>query len=635
MEHPPLNDSSKKFDHPFSSDVENNQLYDFFKQSPTPMVILEGPQHFIKLANPPYERLVQRKVVGKTMLEAFSEDEVRHLIPRLDEVYSTGKPFVGREVPLNIRNLHGEIEEHWVNVNYFPYFDEDGKVKGILCDAHEVTDQVHAKIVIQESEARFRQIANTLPNILWTARPDGFIDWQSDKYSEYTGLSTLTKYDSSVSPLHPDDVHITAKKWNHSIATGEVFEVEHRMRRHTDGQYRWQLAKGLPIRDDHGNIIQWVGSTTDIHDLKMAHESLKTSEEQFRTLANSLPLIIWTARTDGFVDWYNDWWYKYLGQGRGTVWDDPEKQPMHPDDISRTWLLWNESLKTGKLFEIEQRFKQGSSGKYRWHLVRGVPVKDENGKILRWVGANVDINDHKDLLQKLQEEKDVRERFVATLSHDLRTPLTSAKLTAQVIRRTFAHEEKVMRSSDRIISNIDRVDSMIQDLLDASRLSAGEPLPLVCEDCELSTVVHSTMEDLRQIHGNRFNVIEDSTDIKGFWDCNGIKRIIENLCNNAIKYGDPHLPITVRISCHSKDIVDLSVHNFGKPIPSEEIKHLFEPYRRAADAHTTGKKGWGIGLMLVKGVVDAHNGHIEVTSKKEEGTTFSIKLPVKFTSSCN
>jgi PAS domain S-box-containing protein len=604
------------------------QFYDFFIQSPTPMVIIEGPDYLIKLANHPYENLVKRKVTGKKVLEAFTKEEVKDFIPRLDNVYKTGKPTIGKELPFIITDEKGEKKEHWLNFSYFPHFDEYGKIKGILADVHDVSDQVIARKKIQESESKFRQIANKLPNIVWTATPEGEIDWQSDKYYEYTGLSPMTKFDSKNTPLHPDDVATTAQKWNAAITSGEFFETEHRIKRKSTGDYRWNLAKALPVKDEFGNIIRWVGSTTEIDDLKSAQETLKRSESQFRTLANSLPLIIWTANPDGFVDWYNDWWYKYLGMPRDTKWDDPETSPMHPDDVKKTIPIWNESITTGKEYNIEQRFKRGSDGQYRTHLVRGSPIKNEHGEIIKWVGANTDIQDHKEFVDKLQNERVLRERFVAALSHDLRTPITSVKLSAQTLRRSSS-DEKVLRTSDRMVANLDRLDSMIQDLLDANRLSAGEELPLHQELCDLSDIVHITLEELRHIHGNYFEIIEDRPHVKGNWDPDALRRIIENLCNNAIKYGDKDLPITIHYGCISKEMAFLSVHNYGKPITEDEIKLLFKPYSRTADAQASGKRGWGIGLMLVKGLVDAHDGSINVTSSKENGTTFKLKLPLK------
>jgi PAS domain S-box-containing protein len=508
-----------------------------------------------------------------------------------------------------------------------PVFNKTNDFIGWMGTTTDIHQQKIAEQELKQNEAKFKQIVNAVPHILWTAKPDGLIDWENEKFHEYTGLRTSTKFDSNESPLHPDDIVPTAKRWSHSISSGEVFEIEHRIKRKSDGKYYWHLAKGVPVKNDHGKIVHWVGSSTNVHDRKIFSDALERSEQEFRLLANALPQIIWTSTPEFEVDWYNDWWYSYLQSPRGTKWDDPEKLPMHPEDVARTKLKIEESIRTGDDFLMEQRFRRGSDGLYRWHLVRAVPIKDEEGTITKWIGANTDIHDHKILVNKLQEEKELRERVVAALSHDLRTPLTSAKLTAQVMRRSYVQNEKITRSTDRIVSNLDRVDRMIQDILDASRLSAGESLPLVLQDCDLTSEIHLTVEELRHLHGNRFEIIEDHSDLQGKWDCGGIRRILENLCNNAVKYGDHELPITIRIGRSSNDEVTLSVQNHGTPIPSDEIKQLFEPYTRSPGAQSSKKKGWGIGLMLVKGVVDAHGGTVAVSSAKDKGTTFTIRFP--------
>ncbi|MDQ3234618.1 MAG: PAS domain S-box protein, partial [Pseudobdellovibrionaceae bacterium] len=142
------------------------------------------------------------------------------------------------------------------------------------------------------------------------------------------------------------------------------------------------------------------------------------SEAQAREIANNLPTIVWTARPDGYVDWYNDWWYEYLGQPRGTEWDDPEKTPMHPDDVPPTLKIWNECLRTGSFYTMEQRFRRASDGQYRWHVVRGIPFRDENGNITKWIGGNTDIHDAKCLAEELKvakQELEEKSRLLETV----------------------------------------------------------------------------------------------------------------------------------------------------------------------------------------------------------------------------
>ncbi len=365
----------------------------------------------------------------------------------------------------------------------------------------------------------------------------------------------------------------------------------------------------------------------EIHELEEHKRMLQESEERFRQIANALPQIIWTATADFYVDWYNDWWFVYLGLPCGTRWDDADTLPMHPDDVELTRIRLREAVKTGHDFLMEQRFRRGSDGQYRWHLVRGVPVRDSSGRITKWIGSNTDIHEQKILVEKLQEERELRERFVATLSHDLRTPLTAAKMNAQLIIRKGSDPEILYKAAVRISENIDRSDRMIRDLLDANRLNAGEQLPLDVSECDLNGLVLTTLDELAQIYGDRF-VVEVAENIIGRWSCSGIKRIIENLCNNAIKYGSNERSVAVRISREGSEHVMISVHNWGNPIAPHDQATLFQQYRRTDSAMAGKQRGWGLGLSLVRGLAEAHGGEVRVESSPEKGTTFFVKLPI-------
>ncbi len=372
------------------------------------------------------------------------------------------------------------------------------------------------------------------------------------------------------------------------------------------------------IRDEKGSISGVATVTRDLRGEKQA-------EQRFTQIANALPQIIWTATPDFVVDWYNDWWFKYLGLPRGTRWDDPDTLPMHPEDVERTRPRLKEAVETGKDFLMEQRFRCGSDGQYRWHLVRGVPLRDADGRIVKWIGANTDIHDQKVFTARLEEERELRERFVATLSHDLRTPLTAAKLNAHMVARKAGDPTVLYKLAARISENLDRADQMISDLLDANRIRAGEPLPIEVSKCELSALAQGTLEELSLLHGDRF-VLDAPELLQGYWSCSGIRRIIENLCNNAIKYGARDRPVTVRLAQSGQDEVSISVHNWGSPIAPEEQKALFQLYRRAGSAQVRAQKGWGLGLTLVEGLAKAHRGSVRVESTEEAGTTFTVSL---------
>jgi PAS domain S-box-containing protein len=266
------------------------------------------------------------------------------------------------------------------------------------------------------------------------------------------------------------------------------------------------------------------------------------------------------------------------------------------------------------------------------------PIKDQSGIIQGTVITFRDVTqkikearEKEETLIDLWEEKEVREKFVATLTHDLRSPITAAKISAQLIMRRMNDEAAVQDKAIRIINSINRADQMIQDLLDANRIRAGEKIPLDLKKLNLLTEIEETLLDLSTIHGDYFT-ISAPAPVVGYWDKLGIRRMLENLVNNAIKYGTPHSQITLSLTSAS-DQATISVHNIGNPISPKDQSTLFRPYRRTLSAHQSAQKGWGLGLTLVRGVAEAHGGSVQVSSSPDTGTTFSVTLPLDCRSS--
>lgn len=226
----------------------------------------------------------------------------------------------------------------------------------------------------------------------------------------------------------------------------------------------------------------------------------------------------------------------------------------------------------------------------------------------------------------LQNQRELRERFVSLLSHDLRTPLSAVKISAQIIQRQPEATETSLTFAARIVSNVNRMDQMISDLLDANRIRSGEKLPLKLESFDLYTLIKKTIDELATVHGERFS-LKSPVSIIGHWDSRSVRRIIENLCNNAVKYGAAEAPINLTIS-QTPNEISISVQNTGEIICPEDQKALFKQYHRSENAQGSNKKGWGIGLTLVRGVAEAHGGTANLTSDLDSGTTFTVRLPI-------
>jgi signal transduction histidine kinase len=219
--------------------------------------------------------------------------------------------------------------------------------------------------------------------------------------------------------------------------------------------------------------------------------------------------------------------------------------------------------------------------------------------------------------------RDIQEQLSHTLVHDLRTPITVAKASAQMILRRPDDVDNCINKASRIVGNMDRIDNMIRDLLDASRIRAGQGLPLEFNECDLDWIVREVAEELNSAHPDRIKLVS-SGQCQGYWNQNGLRRMLENLVNNALKYGHEHAPVTIYLS-QTAQTATIKVHNQGAAIASDERDILFQQYRRSRTIES--EVGWGLGLTVVKGMVDAHQGSIEVQSEEGHGTSFTIDLP--------
>ena len=267
------------------------------------------------------------------------------------------------------------------------------------------------------------------------------------------------------------------------------------------------------------------------------------------------------------------------------------------------------------------------------------PLRDEREQVHGIVAVLHDVTDRVRDRQRLQDneqrlettvadleqERDLRERFVAMLTHDLRTPLHAAKMCAAVIRKKAADTDVVHNFAGRIADNLTRAGEMIRNLLDANRLKAGERLAIEVEACNLNEIAADTLADLSTLHGDRF-VLQAQATIEGHWSKSEIRRILENLCLNAIKYGAAYRPVRVTL-LREDERVAIEVHNEGAPISAADQQKLFQPFQRLGAVRIGEAVGWGLGLTLVKGIAEAHGGGVSVESSFEQGTIFRVTLP--------
>jgi signal transduction histidine kinase len=219
-----------------------------------------------------------------------------------------------------------------------------------------------------------------------------------------------------------------------------------------------------------------------------------------------------------------------------------------------------------------------------------------------------------------------REQFVATLTHDLRGPLTAAKAAAGLIVRK-PQSPDVARWANRVLESMDRADAMTRDLLDVSRVRAGGKLKLEVAEHDVLEIVRDVVERLETLHGDRFVIADTAEGVRSYCSREAISRALENLLNNAIKYGGKDTPVIIRIRERLGRLL-LHVDNHGSYIPVDQREQLFQAFRRSTHAESGAQAGWGLGLAVVRAVAEAHGGSVGVDSAPEWGTSFVIDIPL-------
>jgi signal transduction histidine kinase len=252
----------------------------------------------------------------------------------------------------------------------------------------------------------------------------------------------------------------------------------------------------------------------------------------------------------------------------------------------------------------------------------GGPVRRLLGTVADRLAHVLDILERhhaaNDELHRLSDERSLRERFVAALAHDLRGPLAAAKLSLDVVLKNLSRPDLV-QSARRAVQSIARADGMMRDLLDASRVRAGQPLPLELAGCDLRSLVQEIVDELAPQYGPRFNV-QVEPGIAGVWCARELRRALWNLLMNAIRHGSHERPIVIN-GVHEPTCVRLTVQNEGPAISHDALDRIFDPYQRV------GGDGWGLGLTLVRACAEAHGGSVSVSSGEGGPTTFTIRLP--------
>jgi PAS domain S-box-containing protein len=321
-------------------------------------------------------------------------DLVRKIVHRAS---TDGEDF---EVKYRIRLLNGLVKH--LHVIAHPWKNSTGNLEfvGAVTDITATTQAVEA---LRRSEEHLREVIETIPAMAWTALPDGSIDFVSRSWLEYMDFSMEDWLGTGrQAAIHPDDIERTAQKWQAALATGEPYECEMRTRT-ASGSYRWCLSRAVPLRDESGKIVKWYAANTDIEDRKRAEEVLRESERSVRLIIDCIAGLVAINAPDGQVKYVNSQTLEYFGRTLEELKGWGTSDAVHPDDLPQVVAAWTYSVETGGTFDADQRLR-GADGAYRWFHIRGLPLRDAQGRIIRWYTLLTDIDERKRAEAKLRDE---------------------------------------------------------------------------------------------------------------------------------------------------------------------------------------------------------------------------------------
>jgi len=626
-------------------------------ESPIAMAIFRGKDYIIEMANKTLMEDIwqkeEKEFLGKPLLEVFPELHNQKYPELLQEVLNSGKTIRENESPAYV-DVKGELKKFYLDYEYTALYEKDGKASGIMCTVYDVTSRVKARKKVETAEERARLAAEIGEIATWDLNLLTRKLIYSNNILEIFGFEKNTKisHQDIRKRIYAEDEQIVVSAMEEALATG-IYKYEARIVK-TDNSIGWIKVHGKVFFDDHNNPVKMLGTVMDSTIEKDIQQVLMKSEKKFRLLADSMPQLIWTSDTLGNLNYFNETFYNYSGVSREEIEKHGWLQIVHPDDREENIKLWMESVKSGHDFLFIHRFKRYDD-EYRWQLSRAIAQVDESGKIQMWVGTSTDIEEQKNFTNRLEEQilerttqLELKNRdlvnmnielqsFAYISSHDLQEPLRKIQTFAS--RLADLDEQNISANAKTYLSRIEisakRMQNLIQDLLTYSRANSAER---VFTKVKINEIAEEVLSDFSDRIEEKNAVVEYGNLGEAILIQFQFRQLFHNLIENALKFSKPGVPPRVKILTQKidgrslqnaefkdKTYLHLQVSDEGigfEPIYKEKIFEVFQRLNTEAEY-----RGTGIGLAIVKKIVDNHKGFIEVSSEKGEGSTFNIYIP--------
>jgi PAS domain S-box-containing protein len=587
----------------------------------------------------------REEYVGRRISEFHVDEDV--ICDILDKL-SAGEKLV--DYPARLRCKNGDVKDVLIDSSVLW---KDGRFVHTRCFTRDVTEKKRAETALADARAQLDAALEAGAIATWTC------DIQGNRLHAGGHLARLFNLPASAADggrvddytrsIHPDDLPRVMEALDRAVQGDAEYEADYRIMQ-AGGALRWVTARGRTERDATGRPVRMPGVLVDITERKRLEEnlqarlaelaaanrhkeqllaSLRESELKFRLLADTIPQLAWTARADGYIFWYNRRWYEYTGttpeQVEGSGWQTLHDPAVLPEVLQR----WRASIASGEPFEMIFPLK-GADGGFRPFLTRVNPLRASDGHILYWFGTNTDISEIKRMEQALREADHRKDEFLAILAHELRNPLAPIRNALQILNMPRVDPATAAQARDIMERQLQAMVRLVDDLLDVARVMRGK-IELRREPVELSTLIAravETVQPLLHIKGHRLEVLISNESLVVNGDAIRLTQVISNLLTNSAKYTEENGEIRVSAARDRTDVV-LRVGDSGVGIAPEVLPHIFELFVQGDHTAVKGQGGLGIGLTLVKNLVDMHGGSVEARSRGTgTGSEFTVRLPL-------
>ena len=591
-------------------------------------------QHFLEFIGLPLAA-----IAGENFYRLFHPDDVARLASEWHDIMATKNV---REVDGRIRRADGRFRR--CSLRQKPNLDIEGNVVkwyGVVLDIEDrkkAEDELEqTKSALAASEENLRLIIDSLPVLVWSARPDGSADFVNQSWLDYAGLPADQILEWGFLNLyHPDDIPEMVEIWKRDLEHSDSTQLKGRIRG-ADGRYRWFYFSGRKLTDANG-FVRWFGVNIDIENLQYAENALRESEAALREserklnlIINTIPAMAWSCTPDGQLEYWNQNLIDFVGLPFEEIVGYGFYRMFHPDDVDRMRMTWEDIIATRQGRPVDARIRR-ADGEYRWFNLQQNPLLDADGDVVRWYGVVVDIEDRKRAEESLRQSQSNLAQvtrmttigeLAVSIAHEINQPLfaivTNAGTCLRWLQDGLVDLKQARLAAERVVHDGHRAGEIV-----ASIRAMAQRSPVRMERTDFKRTLRDVLFLLREeLQSRGLQVVADlpPEPVEVFGDRTQLQQVLLNLIMNSAEATPDAAEALIRIACTLREgEVEVSVSDTGVGIPAEQLDRVFEAF------YTTKSDGIGMGLSICRSIVEAHGGRIRATANLLGGASLSFTL---------